>query len=49
MEQEIIKYINRTKNTCSVKVGDINVKIKYSQNSKTFEECLLNIIQHKIK
>lgn len=42
------KLIFDNKNPYQLKVGDLMVEIKYSNNKK-IEECILNILKQKIK
>lgn len=32
-----------------IKVGNIEVEINYSENHKTIDECMLNILKQKIE
>ena len=32
-----------------LKVGDTKVMFEYSNNNKTFKECMLNILKQKLK
>ena len=44
-----MRYLENTKIPRVLKVGDIIVEMKYSENDKTFNECMLNILKQKIK
>ena len=35
--------------TYKLKVGDTKVFFEYSDNNKTFKECILNILKQKVK
>ena len=35
--------------TYKLKVGDTKVFFEYSDNNKTFKECMLNILKQKLK
>lgn len=42
------EYLLNTKNPYKIKVGDTIVEMEYSDNNKTFKECILNILKQKI-
>lgn len=42
------KLLFNNKNPYQLKVGDLTVEIKYSNNNK-IEECILNILKQKMK
>lgn len=44
-----MKYINSTENPYILKIGDMVVEIEYSDNKKTFNECMVNILKQKKK
>lgn len=48
-QNEVIKYLLNTKNPYQIKVGNTLVEMKYSDNNKTFNECMLNILRKKNK
>lgn len=45
--KEIEKLLDKQKINL-IKIGDINVKVEYSQDHKTIDECMLNIIKQKL-
>lgn len=48
-QNEVIKYLLNAKNPYQIKVGNTLVEMKYSDNNKTFNECMLNILRKKNK
>lgn len=48
-QEKIMRYINNTENPYILKIGNIVVEIKYSNNGKTFNECMVNILKQKRK
>lgn len=44
-----MKYINNTETPYILKIGDMVVEIEYSDNKKTFNECMVNILKQKKK
>ena len=48
-QENIMKYINNTENPYILKIGDMVVEIEYSDNKKTFNECMVNILKQKKK
>lgn len=46
---KIIQYLLNTKNPYQIKVEGTIVEMEYSDNSKTFNECMLNILKQKYK
>lgn len=48
-KEKTMEYLENTKIPRVLKVGDIIVEMKYSENDKTFNECMLNILKQKIK
>ena len=49
VQKEIIEYVKKTKNPYIIKIGDMNVKIIYSECNKTFNECIINILKQRLK
>lgn len=47
MKKEIIEYLKKTENPYRLKVGNMTVELKYSDN-KRIDECILNILKQKI-
>ena len=43
------KCIDDKEMPCQLKVGDTRVFFEYSNNSKTFKECMINILNKKNK
>ena len=48
-QEKIMKYINNTETPYILKIGDMVVEIEYSDNKKTFNECMVNILKQKKK
>lgn len=48
-QNKIIQYLLNANNPYQIKVEDINVEMEYSDNNKTFNECMLNILKQKYK
>ena len=46
-EKRLIEYILNTKNPYQLKVGDTLITMQYSENSKKFDQCILNILTKK--
>ena len=44
-----IKILSKEEYLYKLKVGNMDVDIKYSQNNKSFSECMLNILKLKMK
>lgn len=47
-ENKVIQYMLNTENPYKIKVEDTIVEMEYSDNNKTFNECMLNILKEKI-
>ena len=47
-QNKITQYLLNTKNPYQIKVGETAVEMEYSDNNKTFNECMLNILKGKI-
>lgn len=48
-QDKIMKYLDTSENPYILKIDDMVVKIEYSDNKKTFNECMLNILNQKRK
>ena len=48
-QEKIMKYINNIETPYILKIGDMVVEIEYSDNKKTFNECMVNILKQKKK
>jgi len=46
---DIMEYLKRIKNPYQLKVGDMIVEMRYSENNKRFNECIQNILKEKSK
>ena len=46
-QNKIAQYLLNTKNPYQIKVEDMIVEMEYSNNSRTFNECMLNILKRK--
>lgn len=47
--KKIIEYLLNTENPYKLQIDDTNIEIKYSENDKTFEECIINILKRRNK
>ena len=47
-QNKIIQYLLNTKNPYQIKVEDTIVEMEYSNNNRTFNECMVNIFKGKI-
>ena len=48
MHKKIIEYMSKIENPYKLKVGEMIVEVEYSENNKSFNECMLNILKKKI-
>lgn len=48
-QDKIMKYLNNIENPYIMKNENMNVRIEYSDNNKTFNECMQNILKRKRK
>ena len=48
-KKSIIEYLSKTENPYQLKVEDMIVGIEYSENNKSFNECMLNVLNLKLK
>lgn len=48
-ENKITQYLLNTKNPYQIKIEDIIIEMEYSDNNKTFKDCMLNILKEKYK
>ncbi len=46
---KIVNYLLNTKEPYTIKMDDMNIEMKYSENNKIFNECMLNILKQKYK
>lgn len=44
-----MKYLKYSENPYVLKIGDMVVEFEYSDNKKTFNECMVNILKQKKK
>lgn len=49
MTNEIMKYLKKTGESYKLQVEDVVVEIQYSENHKKFNECMLNILNRKMR
>ncbi len=49
MKNKIIEKVSKTKDMYKLKIGDMCVEMVYSENGKSFNECMLNILNQKNK
>lgn len=43
-----IDYLLNTENLYTLKMDNMNIEMTYSENNKSFNECMLNILKGKI-
>lgn len=48
MKTKITKHLLDKQKINLIKIGNINVKVEYSQDHKTINECMLNSIKRKL-
>lgn len=48
-KRQSYKCIDNNENLYQLKVGETRVLFEYSNNNKTFKECMLNILNKKNK
>ena len=48
-KNKIIENFTRKEDSCKLKVEDMCVEMAYSENDKSFKECMLNVLKQKIK
>ena len=46
-KKKIIEFLLKAENPYLIKVEDMIIEMKYSENNKKFNECILNILKHK--
>ena len=49
MKDNIIKYLKENENPYILKVGDMIIEIEYLEVKRTFNDCIINILQQKKK
>lgn len=49
MKNKIIDNLLRTEDLYQLKVGDMCVEMVYSEKNKSFNECMLKILEQKVK
>ena len=47
-KSKIIEYLLNTKDPYTIKMDNMNIEMTYSENNKSFNECMLNILKGKI-
>lgn len=47
-QNKLIQYLLNSEKPYQIKVEGTIVEMEYSNNSKTFNECMLNILKQKI-
>lgn len=48
-KNKLIEYLLKTKNPYILKMDNMNIEMKYSENNHTFNECILKILKQKIE
>lgn len=49
MKTKITKHLLDKQKINLIKVGNVETEINYSENQKTIDECMLNILKQKIE
>lgn len=49
MQKEVMGYLKEEENPYRLKIGDMVVELKYSENNKEINECMKNILRQKNK
>lgn len=49
MKNKISEIMLNADNKYILKIDDTIVKLEYANNNKTFKECMINIIEKKLK
>ncbi len=49
IESKILNKLSKKGELYQFKVGDMSVEMDYSENHKSFNECMLNILKQKVK
>lgn len=47
--KKLIDYLLKKEKPYMLKVGDMFINLEYSENNKSFNECILNILNKKSK
>jgi len=48
-KSKVIDYLINTKDPYAIKMDNMNIEMTYSENNKSFNECMLNILKQKYK
>lgn len=48
-QSKTIENLLKVNDIYELKVGDVCVQIVYNENQKSFNECMLNILNQKVK
>lgn len=48
-KSKVIDYLLNTESPYTIKTDNMNIEITYSNNNKTFNECMVNILNKKNK
>ena len=46
-QENEIDYITNTDDMCSLKIDDMIINLEYTENNKSFKECMINILKLK--
>lgn len=49
IQRKSLEGLLKKDNICQLKVGEMCVEMAYAENSKKFNECMLNILKTKMK
>lgn len=49
IQSKNLKGLIKTEDIYQLKVGKMCVEMAYSENNKSFNECMLNILKQKVK
>ncbi|MBQ3413992.1 MAG: hypothetical protein IJH39_01295 [Clostridia bacterium] len=48
-QNKSLKGLSKTEDMYQLKVGEMLVEMAYSDNNKSFNKCMLNILKQKVK
>ena len=46
-KSKIIDYVSNTENPYMLKMDNMNIEMIYSENNKTFKDCMKNILKNR--
>lgn len=48
-QNKSLKCLSKKEDIYQLKIGEMFVEMTYSENNKSFNECMLNILKQKVK